>query len=45
MLLPLDLFNCRNQKNILRLAIEADEKEIRETWAGVSLVTYKLPIE
>ena len=34
-----------NQKNILRLAIEADIKEIRETWAGVSLVTYKLPIE
>ena len=34
-----------NQKNILRLAIEADVKEIRETWAGVSLVTYKLPIE
>ena len=34
-----------NQKNILRLAIEADLKEIYKTWAGVSLVTYKLPIE
>ena len=34
-----------NQKNILRLAIESNVREIRETWAGVSLHTYKLPIE
>ena len=34
-----------NQKNILRLAIETDVKEIQDTWAGVSLHTYKLPIE
>ena len=34
-----------NQKNILRLAIEADKKEILDTWMGVSLVTYQLPIE
>ena len=34
-----------NQQNILRLAIEADVKEIYKTWAGVSLITYKLPIE
>ena len=34
-----------NQKNILRLAIEADFKEISDTWMGVSLVKYQLPIE
>ena len=34
-----------NQKNILRLAIEADIKEIYEEKNGVSLVKYKLPIE
>jgi len=34
-----------NQKNILRLAIEADLKEISEIWMGVSLVKYQLPIE
>jgi 2-oxoglutarate dehydrogenase E1 component len=34
-----------NQKNILRLAIEADMKEINEEKNGVSLVKYKLPIE
>ncbi|PPR46096.1 MAG: 2-oxoglutarate dehydrogenase E1 component [Alphaproteobacteria bacterium MarineAlpha5_Bin7] len=34
-----------NQKNILRLAIEADLKEIMDTWMGVSLVKYQLPIE
>jgi 2-oxoglutarate dehydrogenase E1 component len=34
-----------NQKNILRLAVEADKKEILEMWGGVSLVKYQLPIE
>ena len=34
-----------NQKNILRLAIEADLEEIESEWDGVSLVKYKLPIE
>ena len=34
-----------NQKNILRLAIEADMIEIKEEKTGVSLVKYKLPIE
>ena len=34
-----------NQKNILRLAIEADFNEILDTWMGVSLVKYQLPIE
>ena len=34
-----------NQKNILRLAIEADMKEINAEKNGVSLVKYKLPIE
>ena len=34
-----------NQKNILRLAIEANIKEIEEEQIGVSLVKYKLPIE
>ncbi len=34
-----------NQKNILRLAIEADLKEIMDIWMGVSLVKYQLPIE
>ena len=34
-----------NQKNILRLAIEANLKEIKEIWMGVSLVKYQLPIE
>ena len=34
-----------NQKNIIRLAIEADMKEVNEENNGVSLVKYKLPIE
>ena len=34
-----------NQKNILRLAVEANINEILDTWMGVSLVTYQLPIE
>ena len=34
-----------NQKNIVRLAIEADMKEINAEQQGVSLVKYKLPIE
>tara|TARA_B110000116_G_C16617190_1_gene482122 strand:- start:262 stop:819 length:558 start_codon:yes stop_codon:yes gene_type:complete len=34
-----------NQKNILRLAIEADISEIQQEKQGVSLVKYKLPIE
>jgi len=34
-----------NQKNILRLAIEAPMKEIQQEKEGVSLVKYKLPIE
>ena len=34
-----------NQKNILRLAVEADKKEILKIWSGVSLVKYQLPIE
>jgi len=34
-----------NQKNIMRLAIEADIKEINTEHRGVSLVKYKLPIE
>ena len=34
-----------NQKNILRLAIEANKEEILEMWSGVSLVKYQLPIE
>ena len=34
-----------NQKNILRLAVEADKKEILKMWSGVSLVKYQLPIE
>ncbi len=34
-----------NQKNILRLAIEAGKKEILDIWSGVSLVKYQLPIE
>ena len=34
-----------NQKNILRLAIEADLSEISDIWMGVSLVKYQLPIE
>jgi len=34
-----------NQKNILRLAVEANKKEIEDMWEGVSLVKYKLPIE
>ena len=34
-----------NQKNILRLSIEADMKEIESEKDGVSLVKYKLPIE
>ena len=34
-----------NQKNILRLSIEADIAEIKSENDGVSLVKYKLPIE
>ena len=34
-----------NQTNILRLAVEADKKEILDMWSGVSLVKYQLPIE
>ena len=34
-----------NQKNILRLAIEANMQEINKDNNGVSLVKYKLPIE
>ena len=34
-----------NQKNILRLAVEAEKKEILDMWSGVSLVKYQLPIE
>ena len=34
-----------NQKNILRLAVEAHMKEIQQEKEGVSLVKYKLPIE
>ena len=34
-----------NQKNLLRLAIEADIEEIKRENKGVSLVKYKLPIE
>ena len=34
-----------NQKNILRLAIEAEKQEILNMWSGVSLVKYQLPIE
>jgi len=34
-----------NQKNILRLAIEAEKQEILDMWSGVSLVKYQLPIE
>ena len=34
-----------NQKNILRLAIESDINEILDSWMGVSLVKYQLPIE
>ena len=34
-----------NQKNILRLSIEADINEIEKEKEGVSLVKYKLPIE
>ena len=37
--------HLKNQKNILRLAIEADKKEILDMWSGVSLVKYQLPIE
>ena len=34
-----------NQKNILRLAVEAEKQEILDMWSGVSLVKYQLPIE
>ncbi len=34
-----------NQKNIIRLAIEANLEEIKKEKSGVSLVKYKLPIE
>ena len=34
-----------NQQNIIRLALEADILEIKETWAGVSQIRGKLPIE
>ena len=34
-----------NQKNIIRLATEANVDEIEKEKSGVSLVKYKLPIE
>ncbi len=34
-----------NQKSILRLALEANIKEISQAWAGVSQIRGKLPIE
>ena len=34
-----------NQKNIIRLATEANMDEIKKEKSGVSLVKYKLPIE
>ena len=34
-----------NQKNIIRLALEAKIDEIISMWGGVSLRQYKLPIE
>ena len=34
-----------NQKNIIRLATEANKDEIKKEKSGVSLVKYKLPIE
>ena len=34
-----------NQKNIIRLATEANLDEIEKEKSGVSLVKYKLPIE
>ena len=37
--------HIENQRNILRLAIEADKKEIISNKDGVSLVKFKLPIE
>ena len=37
--------HIENQKNILRLAIEADKEEIISNKDGVSLVKFKLPIE
>ena len=37
--------HIENQKNILRLAIEADKQEIISNKDGVSLVKFKLPIE
>tara|TARA_Y100001960_G_scaffold256152_1_gene274582 strand:+ start:34 stop:2115 length:2082 start_codon:yes stop_codon:yes gene_type:complete len=37
--------HIKNQKNILRLAIEADKEEIISNKDGVSLVKFKLPIE
>ena len=37
--------HVENQKNILRLAIEADKEEIISNKDGVSLVKFKLPIE
>jgi len=37
--------HIENQRNILRLAIEGDKKEIISNKDGVSLVKFKLPIE
>ena len=37
--------HIKNQKNILRLAIEGDKEEIISNKDGVSLVKFKLPIE
>ena len=34
-----------NQKYILRLALEANINEVMETWAGISQIRGKLPIE
>ena len=37
--------HMENQKNILRLAIEGDQKEIFSNKDGISLIKFKLPIE
>ena len=37
--------HLQNQKNIIRLAIEAKLEEIKSEESGVSLRKYKLPIE
>ena len=37
--------HLQNQKNIIRLATQAKIDEIKESWEGVSLIKYELPIE